>query len=133
SVPARFDIFALGVIAFECFTDGQHPIGVTTADVWPPGPGIPRKWKRGSTWRKWASKPDKSLPATGTALPPGIVELILSALTSDPSNRPSLEEFENRLWDALGRLDSETHASGDSEWPHVDERLMQLRQFYSGL
>jgi hypothetical protein len=26
---------ALGVIAFEVFTDGRHPIGVTTADVWP--------------------------------------------------------------------------------------------------
>jgi hypothetical protein len=78
------------------------------------------------------------MPVTGNALPPGMVELILSAPASDPSNRPSLEEFENRLWDALGRLDSETHAglrmqvnyleglsSGDSEWPHMDERLMQ--------
>jgi hypothetical protein len=75
-----------------------------------------------------------------------MVELVLSAVASDPAKRPSLEEFENSLWDSLARLDGDTHgglrmqvshleslSSGDSEWPHMDERLMQLRQFYSGL
>jgi hypothetical protein len=57
NAPTGFDIFALGVIAFECFTDGLHPIGVTTADVWPWRHGIPQKWNRKSTWREWASKP----------------------------------------------------------------------------
>jgi serine/threonine protein kinase len=50
SAPALFDIFALGVIAFECFTDGYHPIGITTADVWPRRrPGTPAKWDQAST------------------------------------------------------------------------------------
>jgi serine/threonine protein kinase len=145
SVPVLFDLFALGVLAIECFTDGQHPIGVTTADVWPWRHGIPQKWNRESTWRKWASKPDKTLPAAGNALAPGMAELILTALDPDPLKRPSLEEFANRLWEALCRLDSETHAglrmqvsyleglSAGDEWPHMDERLMQLRHFYSGL
>jgi hypothetical protein len=42
NVTARFDIFALGVIVFECVADGLHPIGVTTADVWPWRKGIPQ-------------------------------------------------------------------------------------------
>ena len=142
NVPACFDIFALGVIAFECFADGLHPIGVTTADFWPWRHGIPQKWNRESTWREWASKPNKSLPVAANALLQGMAELVLSALASDPSKRPSSEEFENCLWDALGRLDGDAHAglrmqvdylesisTGDSEWPHMDERLMQLRQF----
>jgi hypothetical protein len=47
--PASLDIFALGVIAFEVFTDGKHPIGVTTTDVWPWRRGIPQKWNRESS------------------------------------------------------------------------------------
>jgi hypothetical protein len=74
-----------------------------------------------------------------------MVELSLAALDSDPLNRPSLEDFENRLWDELVQLDGDTHTAlklqvehiesmtlVDDEWPHMDERLMQLRQFYSG-
>jgi hypothetical protein len=72
--------------------------------------------------------------------------LVLAALSVDPSARPSLEVFENRLWDMLLCLDGETHAglrmqidwleglsSGDAEWPHMEERLTELRQFYSTL
>ncbi|SED78429.1 Serine/threonine protein kinase [Rhizobiales bacterium GAS188] len=140
-----FDLFALGVIAFECFSDGQHPIGVATADVWP-WQGVDQKWNRESTWREWALSSKKSLPVTANALPSEIDELILATLSSDPRMRPSLEEFENHLWDAVKRFDPDTHgglrmqvdwleslSSSDTEWPHMDERLMQLRQFYSAL
>jgi eukaryotic-like serine/threonine-protein kinase len=139
--PPSFDVFALGVIAFECFTDGRHPIGVSTADVGPWRHGIPQKWNRESTWREWANKPDKSV--AGNALPPGMDELIVAALASDALHRPSLEKFESELWNALSRLDAGMHdglqmqvqyveglSSGDSEWPHMDERLTELRQFY---
>ena len=44
AMPIAFDVFALGVITFEVFTDGTHPVGVTTADVWPWRQGIPQKW-----------------------------------------------------------------------------------------
>jgi hypothetical protein len=60
--------------------------------------------------------------------------------------RPSLEEFECGLWEGLKRHDPDTHeglkmqidwveglSSTDTEWPHMDERLMQLRRFYSSL
>lgn len=142
-----FDVFALGVIAFEVFTDGKHPIGETTRDVWPqPAPEKPNKWKHETIWRKWAQQPNKSLPDTDNRLPTGTADLILSALSPNPNARPLLEAFENQLWDALRCLDGNTCAglriqiedidsrsSSDAEWPHMEERLMQLRQFYSTL
>lgn len=144
TMPTAFDVFALGVIAFEVFTDGKHPIGVATADVWPWRQGIPQKWNRESTWREWAAVSDKSRRVEGSPLPTGTEDLVLASLSADPGVRPSLEDFENRLWDVLCRLDSETHAglrmqidyieglsSSDNQWPHMDERLMQLREFYS--
>jgi serine/threonine protein kinase len=144
SAPAKFDIFALGVLAFECFTDGKHPLGITTSDVWPWKSGVAQKWNRESTWRNWAIKVDKSLPIATSAVPPGIGELVLEALAVDPSSRPSLQDFEDRLWDALKLFDADTHAgvsmqvkhieglsSPDNKWPHMDERLRQLRKFYS--
>lgn len=146
SESASFDVFALGVIAFECFTDGQHPIGVTTADVWPWRQGIPQRWNRASTWREWATAPDKSRHVRGSPLPTGTEDLVIESLSADAGARPSLEDFEYQLWDVLRRLDSETHAglrmqidyieglsSADNDWPHMDERLSQLREFYSTL
>lgn len=145
--PTLFDNFALGVIAFECFTNGRHPIGDVTADVWPRREGIANKWGHETIWRKWALKPDK-LPSDSVSLPFGMKELISAALSPDPAARPSLEEFEDRLWESLGRFDPKTHAglrmqidhmeghlSGESEWewPHMEDRLMQLREFYSSL
>lgn len=144
--PASLDIFALGVIAFEVFTNGKHPIGVTTADVWPWRQGIPQKWNRESTWREWAVAPDKSEQIKQGTLPTGTDELVLASLSANAGARPSLEDFENKLWGLLLGFDGETHSglrmqvdyieslsSGGDEWPHMDERLMQLREFYSAL
>jgi eukaryotic-like serine/threonine-protein kinase len=138
------DLFAVGVIAHECFADGQHPMGVGTIDVWPWQQGIEPKWNRKSIWRKWAERGDKCLPVTSKVLPNGVGELILSSLAPDPSKRPSFEAFENGLRDALKRFDSKTYAglrmqvdhaessqSTGAEWPHMDQRLADLRKFYS--
>jgi eukaryotic-like serine/threonine-protein kinase len=146
TAPAAFDIFALGVMAFEVFTDGRHPIGVTTVDVWPWRQGIPQKWNRESTWREWAAAPDKSRELQVGLLPIGTKDLVLASLSADSGARPSLEDFEKQLWSVLRRLDGDTHAglrmqidhleglsSGDTAWPHMEERLSQLRQFYSTL
>jgi serine/threonine protein kinase len=148
TAPTSLDVFALGVIAFECFTDGYHPIDVdvTTADVFPWQPGVKQKWNRESTWRHWAEKADKSLPVMRPPLPSGIGDLITASLSPDPGARPSLEEFENRLWDTLRLLDSATHEgfrmqisyeeglqSPNADWPFMEEELDKLRRFYSSL
>ena len=135
-MPTAFDVFALGVITFEVFTDGKHPVGMPTADVWPWRQGIPQKWNRESTWREWATASDKSRQLENDRLRAGMRDLVLASLSADPGARPSLEDFEGRLWDALRLLDSETHAglrmqidyieglsSIDAEWPHMEERF----------
>jgi eukaryotic-like serine/threonine-protein kinase len=146
TAEAKFDIFALGVMTFECFTDGCHPIGVKTADVWPRHQGIPQKWGRESTWREWAGEQDKVLPDVSTPLPAGMFDLVSSALQADPAKRPTLVEFEKKLWDALTSFDADTafglrqqiddlegQCSSEDKWPHMHKRLMQLRQFYGEL
>lgn len=146
ATPPSVDVFALGVIAFEVLTDGKHPIGVKTAEVWPWQQGIPQKWNRESTWRAWASAPDKSRQIEIGRLPAPLTELVTAALSVDLSARPSLQDLEEGLWNDLRRFDGETCAnlriqidhieglsSGDDEWPHMDERLDQLRRFYSTL
>jgi serine/threonine protein kinase len=144
--PASLDVFALGVIAFESFTDGQHPIGVATRDVWPWQKGIPQKWNRESTWRDWAKRANQTVLSSNSELLNGMGKLIHTSLSPDPTNRPSLSDFEHQLWSALKRIDSNTYAglrmqveyveslsSGDGEWPHMDARLAQMRKFYATL
>lgn len=144
AMSSAFDVFALGVITFEVFTDGKHPVGMPTAEVWPWRQGISQKWNRESTWREWATASDKSRQLENDRLPAGMRDLVLASLSADPDARPSLEDFEERLWGALKLFDSETHgnlrleidyieglSSSDPEWPHMDERLMELREFYS--
>jgi serine/threonine protein kinase len=144
SVPVRFDVFALGVIAHECLRHGQHPIGIVTADCWPWQEGMEKKWKHEDVWKKWARTTEKTLPVSGDPLPLGMDGLIVAALAADPAARPSLDEFESQLWHALEHVDPETCAGlrmqidyfesnspGSSRWPHMDQRLMELREFYS--
>lgn len=136
-----FDVFALGVIAFECFSDGWHPIGVRTSEVWP---ARERKWNRKEIWRDWASDPSKALPRIATAWPGKLDELVLSAIDAAPSKRPSMLDFENGLWATLQEVDFKTYSGAQMQiahqerymhieepWPYMEELLMQLRQFYS--
>jgi serine/threonine protein kinase len=137
-----FDIFALSVISHECFLDGLHPIGVVTNDVWPWRDGIPRKWDRKRPWRNWAQS-EKTLPAA-SQLPTCIAEIIYRGLKPEPSNRPSINEFEDALWTALRTVDPSAAQSFevqvieiekmsviDEPWPHMEDCLRQLREFYS--
>jgi serine/threonine protein kinase len=146
AMPITFDVFALGVIAFEVFTDGKHPIGVKTTDVWPWYQGVAQKWNRESTWREWAAAPDKSRQVVDSQLPAEMEDLVLASLSPNPGARPAFADFENRLWDTLRGLDSDAYSglrmqidyfeglsSSEDQWPHMDERLMQLRKFYSEL
>jgi serine/threonine protein kinase len=139
-----FDVFALAVIASECLLDGRHPSGVVTRDFWPWKRGMPQKWNRESIWRAWSGSKDKTLPESTDRFPPGIHDLLLDSLAVDPKKRPSLRTFEESLWQALKAMDHGTedglrmqvdHIEGltspNVAWPHMDDRTMQLRSFYS--
>jgi serine/threonine protein kinase len=143
-VDPRLDVFALGVICHECFTDGYHPIGEITSNIWPWLDGMPPKWKRDKVWKTWANKTDKPVPKISDSIPDSVTKLILAALAPTPSDRPSLADFEACLWSALNQFDSETceglrmqidwfenKSLDQGPWPHMDDQLRQLREFYS--
>jgi serine/threonine protein kinase len=140
--PPAFDVFALAVIACECFLDGRHPLGIVTRECWPWQRGMRQKWNRESTWREWAKRRDKTLPEPATRFPPGVYELLLQSLAVNARTRPSLLSFEDTLWRALATTDPDIKnglwmqveyiesLSNNDAWPHMEERLLQLREFY---
>jgi serine/threonine protein kinase len=151
SISPAFDVFALAVIACECLLDGRHPSGVITRDCWPWKKGMPQKWNQESIWRKWSESTDKALPESDR-FPRGIPDLLLDSLAADPKKRPSLRAFEDSLWEVLRTTDQRTEdgarmqveyieglspslkkPSQDLDWPHMDDRITQLRKFYSSI
>ena len=146
TVAPAFDVFALGVIAHECFTDGMHPIGTGTSSVWPHRAGIAQKWNRAAIWREWALKPAKQLFLRTEDVGQETHDLLRVALSAEPAKRPSLQEFETVLWSGLKQADPVSHdglkmqvndleasITEDNAWPHMDAELMKLRRFYSEL
>jgi serine/threonine protein kinase len=144
TVSPAFDVFALSVIACECFLDGKHPSGIITRDCWPWRKDMPQKWNREKPWRTWSESKDKTLPKPADHFPPGVHDLLLDSLAVDPSKRPSLCTFEEILWQALKATDQKTadglrtnvaHIEGltspNVDWPHMDHQVKQLRNFYS--
>ncbi len=97
----KIDVFALGVIMFELFEEGMHPIGQITEDVWPENLEKPastqNKWKREDRWKKWAQQNDKTLPAARTALGNDFSDFIVKMISGDPVTRPSLDSVELKL------------------------------------
>ena len=145
---SAFDIFALSVIACECILDGRHPIGQITRNVWPwhKEGGGSRKWGEKKVWQEWASREAKTLPESADRFPPRIHDLLIAGLAVDPRHRPSMREFEKTLWNALGAIDPKTQdglrmqveyieslSPGVEPWPHMDERLAELRAFYDSM
>jgi serine/threonine protein kinase len=129
---AKIDVFALCVLAHECLTDGVHPIGERTRDVWPaPIEGMAKQWKKQARWKKWACS-TKTLDALDGA-DPELRELILAGLSPDSSLRPSVARMEEEFGASLERLypdraDRVRHQVGslesdlgtpDEPWPHM--------------
>lgn len=103
---SKIDVFALGVIAFEAFTGGLHPIGECTSAVWPTrAAGKTAKWDQARTWRRWAEGEKDLSPLSGLGIPGQFVELLRDCLAADPAARPDMETVENRLWLSLIELD----------------------------
>lgn len=144
--PVKFDVFALGVLTFECLTDGIHPIGVVTSDIWPNPPDNQKKYKHEDIWWKWANQKVKKLPTTDRGLSKEVEELILKTLSPDSKLRPTILEYETEISDELFRTDPEMHKAlmvlvkdleerykAQGEWPYLDDRIKRLRKFYAEL
>jgi serine/threonine protein kinase len=144
---SKIDVFALAVIAFECLSEGIHPNGERTSDVWPTRlPEKPKKWDHEEVWKKWASR-DKTIRFEGAAesTPAGLQDLIRRSLSIELQRRPSMNDFEDLLWNALQTIDADSAAglrmqldyldgfasSSESGWSYMEDRLCEFRKFYA--
>ncbi|MCR0985656.1 serine/threonine protein kinase [Roseomonas populi] len=146
---SAIDIFALAVMSFECLSDGTHPIGEKTSEVWPVQlSGKSSKWKRENVWKDWARRSEKAFPDASIAakIPAAVLYEIKKALSPNPDDRPTIEQFEYSLWCALEReagdlaqsyrtlidvMDEHYTASDDSDWPYLTDCISRLRRLYS--
>ncbi len=94
TIPQAIDVFAMGVIIHEVMTDGFHPSGVRTADVWP---AVGGKYSRQNIWQNWARSGQQVdiIPETK------LRETVQRAIAPIPEDRPSILEVEASLWSAL--------------------------------
>jgi serine/threonine protein kinase len=145
---SKIDVFALGVIAFECFTDGLHPVGARTSEVWPRrAQGKPSKWNREDVWKTWAHRPkDLTSLVNNGDLPSSFKKLVVRCLAVDPAGRPDMDDVENELWLSLKEinpdcaagvrmqiedLDRDAPPATPRERSYMDECIEELRIFYS--
>lgn len=139
------DIFAIGVIAYMCFCDGIHPVYEATSGVWTQKGGISGKWDDLHMWQYWANQEDRDLDLLKKSCPPSLSPVISAALAADSKKRPSPEAFEAALWETLEVIDADAYESVQihmkemesenvsNRWPHFEDQLTSLREFYESL
>ena len=145
---SKIDVFALGVIAFELFADGLHPVGERTSECGRRKrlanlqSGITRMF--GKTGREdqkiWL------LLRTTPVYPAPSINWSRGVLIADAMQRPGLDEVENELWLSLVEVSRDWAAGvrmqieyfnsfapqGESRKPsYMDECIEKLREFYS--
>jgi serine/threonine protein kinase len=143
----KIDVFALAVIAFESLSDGLRPIGERTSDVWPVRlPTKARKWGHEEVWKTWAKRDEEvSFEGTAECASAAVQDLIRMSLSTSLQQRPSMNDFEDVLWEALRTIDADSvvglrmqldyldssASKPESRWPYMDGRLHEIREFYA--
>ena len=150
-VSKKMDVFALGVIFHEMFTDGYHPLGIKTTDVWPTPLDGQKKWTHETIWKKWALNSKKELNLLSHVVSPFLKDKIFQMLSVKALDRPSLVEIFDTLCKELCKKNKHRMAfvqlqidhfesqmqhpleSTSSDWPYLDEVMKQARRAYSEL
>ncbi len=94
------DVFALGIILYELFSGGYHPVGIKLNDFWPVAKdGNSKKWTKERDWKKWISSECK-ITICPSIIDINIYSYIERMLSIDPKKRPEIDDvidffFEN--------------------------------------
>lgn len=140
---AKADVFALGVILHELITDGLHPIGEITRDVWPfPLPSKGKKWTHEDVWKKWARH--ATVADLKRVASSELVELVNKCIEVDISARCSVVALETLLLEHLKVHDANIYdnlklvlqyfddlaSEGETGgWPYYEQLLEQVNSY----
>lgn len=115
----KTDVFALGIILHELLTEGFHPVGVRTDEVWPSAnPGSPTKWTRAESWRKWIAR---NCPIEASVkLSADVTRLVERTLSIDPDGRPSMTELRDLILDLIKARCEKAHFQLEAAIRHFD-------------
>jgi eukaryotic-like serine/threonine-protein kinase len=137
-LSAATDVFALGVIAYQFLSDGQHPIGIKLHEFWPvPVDNNSKKWTRSNPWKDW-TKSGCEINHPSSYVPHELLALIRGMISVNPLSRPSICEAKNVFLEYIKHHDPEASSQCDllishynsfasaeplnERWPHLYER-----------
>ena len=137
SLTPATDTFALGVIFYQFFTNGYHPVGIKLHDYWPnPVDGNSKKWTRADAWKKWACGGE--IVKIDSEISQEMISLIKVMLSPKPTDRPDINNVKDVLLDHLINNDFKSYeqvkfltkyfsqqasnASLEVTWPYLCER-----------
>ena len=144
----KIDVFSLGILLHEIFSDGYHPLGIKTVDFWPQPLNKEKKWTRETIWKKWANQKTKDLNLLSGIVSDDLKQKIQQMLSPVISSRPDLSELIEHLCCELQQknkkrfdnirlqidyLESQLDTSPEtnsSDWPNQDLVLKKAREFY---
>lgn len=146
SNASSVDVFALGVIFHEMFSNGLHPLGIRTKDYWPRAINGEKKWTREEVWKKWARRKEKILHVTNYQCSEHLQALLKQMMAAKTETRPNYEHILKVLIQELSEVDANRASSVKQEsdyweneflqnedWPHQDNILKKARLFYRDL
>ncbi|WP_445673085.1 protein kinase domain-containing protein [Pseudomonas inefficax] len=115
----KTDVFALGVILHELMTEGYHPVGIRTAEVWPSAsPGQSKKWTRSESWKKWITS---GCPLKAPVqLNLDVMHLIENMLSVDPASRPCMVDLRDLILDLIRSRSEQAHFQLEGIIKHFD-------------